>query len=116
MRDTGNHTGEQRTIAAAILRVVKRSKPQTVQRRDWTSPHRENIAQDAADARGCALKWLNKGRMIMRFDLECRTPAIADIDDAGVLARRHNHTVAAGRQALQMNARRLVRTMLGPHD
>ena len=116
MRDAGDNPGEQRTIAAAVLRTVERSESQTVQRRNRTSAHCENVAQNAPDARGCALKWFNKRRMVVRFDLECGAPPVSDIDDAGILSRRYDHTVAPGWQTLQMNARRFVGTMLGPHD
>src|SRR6266852_5948523 len=53
--------------------------------------------------------------MVVRFDLEGGAPALADIDDAGVLARRHDYAFALCWQAFQMNARRLVRAMLRPH-
>ena len=46
-------------------------------------------------------------RMIVRFDLERACPAVADIDDAGVLARALHHQLAARRQPLQMHARDL---------
>src|SRR5689334_16520680 len=54
--------------------------------------------------------------MVVRFDFERRAPAVAEIDDAGVLTRRNNHPFARGWQPLQMYSRRLVRAMLGPHD
>src|ERR1043165_659880 len=53
--------------------------------------------------------------MIVRLDLEGCAPAIANVNDARVLARWNNHTVASGRQTLEVNARRFVRAMLGPH-
>src|SRR5258708_1591450 len=54
--------------------------------------------------------------MIMRFDFERAAPAVADIDDAGILARTLEYQLTARRQSLQMHARRLVGAMLGPHD
>src|SRR5260370_26100586 len=53
--------------------------------------------------------------MIVRFDLERASPTVADIDDAGVLARPLDHQLAACGQAFQMYARRLVRAVLAPH-
>src|ERR1700679_2432903 len=53
--------------------------------------------------------------MIMRFDLEGARPTIADIDDARILAWPLHQAPAACRQALQMDARRFVGTMLAPH-
>src|SRR5690242_19810423 len=54
--------------------------------------------------------------MIVRLDLERRAPAVAEIDDACVFARRHDHSWSSCRQTFQMNARRFVRAVLGPHD
>src|SRR2546425_710908 len=54
--------------------------------------------------------------MIVGLDLERGAPAVAEVDDAGILTGRNNHAGAGSRQALQMNAGRLVRTVLGPHD
>ena len=108
MRDAGNHTGEQRPISSSILRIVQRPKAQAVQRRDRTRAHREDVAQNSTDARSGSLKGFDERRMIMRFDFEGGTPAVADIDDAGIFARGHNHALAFGRQTLQMNPRRFV--------
>ena len=100
MRNAGNYSGEQRPISSSLLRIVERSKTQAVQRRDRTSAHREDVAQDSADARSGSLKRFDERWMVMRFDLEGRTPAVADIDDAGIFARRHNHALAGCRQPL----------------
>ena len=51
----------------------------------------------------------------MRFDFERASPAIADVDDARVLARPLHHAPAARRQPLQMHARRFVGAVLAPH-
>ena len=52
----------------------------------------------------------------MRFDLEGASPAVADVDDAGVLTGPLYHQLAARRQPFQMHARGLIGTMLAPHD
>ena len=116
MRNTCHDTCQQRSIAPAVLRMVERSKPQTVHRRDRPRAHREDVAQNSADAGRCALKRFDKRRMIVRLDLESSAPAVAEIDDAGILARRHDHARAGRRQSFQVNARRFVRAVLGPHD
>src|SRR5580700_4316687 len=53
--------------------------------------------------------------MIVRFDLEGACPAVANVDDAGVLARPLQNALAARGQAFQVNPRRLVGTVLAPH-
>ena len=77
--------------------------------------HGEDVAKNAADARGCALKRLYERGMVMRLDLESAGPAIPDVDDAGILARSLDYAAAAGGQALQMDARRLVGAVFAPH-
>src|SRR2546421_12910538 len=116
MRNPRDDACQQRSIAPSILWIVERTKAQTIERRNRPRAHCENIAQNSADAGGCALKRLDKRRMIVRFDLETRAPAIAQVDHAGVLAGRHDYALARRRQALEMNPRRLVGTMLRPHD
>lgn len=51
----------------------------------------------------------------MRFDLEGDAPAVADINDTGILPRGHDDAFAGSRQPFEMNARRLVRTVFRPH-
>ena len=51
------------------------------------APHGEDVAQDAADAGGRALEWLDRAGVVVRFHLECDAPAVADVDDAGVFPR-----------------------------
>src|SRR5882672_8344417 len=99
----------------AQLGSTYRPEPQRVHHRHRPRAHRENIAQNAAHSRSRALKRLNKGRMIMRLDLERAAPTVPDIDDAGILSRPLEHQLAARRQPLQMDARRLVRAVLTPH-
>ena len=72
---------------------------------DRTRAHGEDVAQDAAHAGGRALERLDERRMIVRLDLEGAGPAVADVDDAGVLARPLHHAAAVRGQALQVHAR-----------
>src|SRR5580693_8990477 len=53
--------------------------------------------------------------MIVRLDLESARPAVANVDDAGILARTLQHACAADRKAFQVNPRRLVGAMFAPH-
>src|SRR6185295_11231359 len=53
--------------------------------------------------------------MIVRFDLECSRKTASDVDHAGVLTRPLQHAVAACRKLAQVDPRRLVRAVLGPH-
>jgi hypothetical protein len=73
--------------ACARRRSLQRTEAQRVQQRDRPAPHREDVADDPADAGGRALVRLDEGRMVVRLDLEDRREAAADVDRAGVLAR-----------------------------
>src|SRR5215213_1053054 len=99
-----------------MLWVIERSEPQAVHRSDGTRAHREDVAQNSADA-GCgALKWFDERRVIVRLDLERRAPTVPEIDDARVLARRYDHAWSSRRKAFEVNARRFVGAVFRPHD
>src|SRR6185437_12378125 len=106
---------ELRSFAAAWLRGCDRPKSQRVHHRQGARSHGEDVAQDSAHAGRRALKWLDIGRVIVRFDFEGAGPAIADVDDAGVLSRPLNYPAAARRQPLQMDPGRFVGAVLAPH-
>src|SRR5207249_12276090 len=82
---------------------------------DGPRAHGENVAQDAADAGGRALKRLNITRMIVRFDFEGRNEAVANVDDAGVFSRALHHELPACGQALQVDFTRFIGAVLAPH-
>ncbi len=106
-----NHAFEN----AARQRRVERSETQRVQQRDRTRAHREDVADDAADAGGRALVRLDERRVVVRLDLEHRAQPVADVDGAGILAGPLDDARAGGRQRLEMHARALVAAVLGPH-
>ena len=67
-------------------RRVERAEAQRVQQRDRPRAHREDVADDAADAGGRALIRLDERRVVVRLDLEDGAQPVADVDRAGVLA------------------------------
>src|SRR6185312_929499 len=74
-----------------------------------------DIAQYAADAGRRALVRLDIGGVVVALHLEDHAIAVADVDDAGVLARPVDDARPLGRQGPQPLLRALVRTMLVPH-
>ena len=95
--------------------VVERTEPQRVHQGDRPRAHGEDVPQDAADAGGRALERLDGRRVVVALDADGGGDAVADIDDAGVLARTDEHPGRLGRQPAQVQARRLVGAVLGPH-
>ena len=77
--------------------------------------HGENIAEDAADSGRRTLKRFDIGGVVVRLDLECACPAVADVNDAGIFARTLHNPIALRGQPLQMDARRFIGAVLAPH-
>ena len=99
--------------------MVGRTEAQRVHDRHGTRAHRDDVAHDAADAGGRALVGLDVGRVVVRLDLEGDRPALADVDDAGVLADADEQGVGLGllvAELLEVDLARLVGAVLAPHD
>ena len=77
------------------------AEPERVEDRDRAGAHREDVAQDPADAGRGALVRLDRARVVVRLDLERDREPVADRDDAGVLAGPGDDALAAGRQRPQ---------------
>ena len=80
--DAGDDAAEQLRRA----RVIGAAEAQRVEAGDGARAHREDVAQDAADAGRRALVRLDEARVVVRLHLEDGGEAVADVDDAGVLA------------------------------
>ena len=115
VRDAADHAFEDAAVARAGFRIVERTEAQRIHHRDRPRAHGEDVAQDAADAGRRALERFDEARVVVRLDLEGDGPAVADIDDAGVLAGPCSTQLAAGGQLLQVQARALVGAVLAPH-
>ena len=80
---------------------------------NWASAHSQNVANDAADAGGRALKRLNEAGVVVALDLERDRPALADVNHTGVFAHA-NHEVLLHlvgdflTELTKVNLRRLV--------
>src|SRR5437879_3626573 len=98
----------------ARARIVGIAEAQRVENGDGPRPHREDVAQDAADAGGRALEGLDERRMIVALHLEDHGPAVADVDGPRVLAGALEDTRALGGQPGEEDARVLVGAVLRP--
>ena len=109
--DAGDDAGDEMPCA----RMLRRAEAERIQGRDRPRAHGEDVAQDAADAGRRALVGLDIGGVVVALHLEDGDEPLADVDDAGVLARSLDHHLAAGRQRAQPFLRRFVGAMLVPH-
>src|SRR4051812_15482849 len=80
--DAGDDAGEE--IARA--RMLEGAEAKRVERSDRPRPHRENIAEDAAYARGRSLIRFDKRGMVVALHFEDSREAVSDIHDAGVFS------------------------------
>ena len=96
--------------------VVGPAETQRVHVGDRPRAHGEHVAQDAADPGRRALVRLDVRGVVVRLHLEDRRLAVADVDDAGVLAWAADHLRTGSGQLLEVEAARFVAAMLGPHD
>ena len=100
------------------VRIVHGPESQLVHDRQRPGPHAQDVAHDAADAGGRALVGLDVARVVVGLDLEGHRPAVADVDDAGVLPDPHQQRVGLGlllAELLQVHLAGLVRAVLAPH-
>ena len=100
----------------AVEVVVRRAEAQQVEQRDRPRPHGRDVAQDPADARRRPLERLDGGGVVVALDLERHGLALAEVEDAGVLARPLQHALARRGQALQQQRRVLVAAVLAPEQ
>ena len=87
-----------------------------VEQGDRPRAHRDDVAQDPADAGRSSLERLDGGRVIVALDLERDRQAVAEVEHARVLARPLQHALPGARQPLEEERRVLVAAVLGPEE
>ena len=92
------------------------AEAQAVEERDGSGAHRDDVAENPADAGGGALEGLDRGRVIVALDLERDGEAVAEVEHARVLTRALEHARALARQPPQEQRRVLVAAMLRPEQ
>ncbi len=75
------------------------AETEPVEERDRPRAHGDDVAEDAADPGRGPLERLDRGRMVVALDLERDRFALAEVDDAGVLARPLEDARRGGRKA-----------------
>ena len=97
------------------LGMIGGAEAQQVEAGDRPRAHGEHVAQDAADPGRRALIGLDERGVVVALHLEDAGLAVADVDDAGVLAGPLDDPRRLRRQAAQMPARGFVGAVLVPH-
>ena len=114
--DPGQHPG-----GVGVLRVAE---PERIHDEHRSGAHRQDVADNAADAGRRPLVGLDVARMIVRLDLEGDRETFTDIHDPGVLAHPHEQPVPRRLRNVaddvpelpQVHLAALVRAVLTPHD
>ncbi len=109
--DAGDHARNE----VPRLRMPGRAERERVEAGDRPRAHGEDIAQDAADPGRRTLIGLDVARVVVALHLEHGRKPVADVDDAGVLARALDHPRRLGRQRAQVDLRGFIGAVLVPH-
>ena len=94
--------------------IRERTEAQRISERNWPCPHREDVADNAADTSRRPLKRLNSTRVIVGLDFQHDNEPLAQLNRASVLAWSLDHAGAGGWQALEERPCVLIATVLTP--
>ncbi len=100
----------------AVEAGIAGREPQSVEQRHRPRAHRDDVAQDPADACRRSLERLDGGRMVVALDLEADRLAVAEVEHAGVLTGALQHAFTRGGKPFQQEGRVLVAAMLRPEQ
>ncbi len=112
--DSGHDAGHH----APGVGGVQRSEPKRIHHGQRARAHGQDVADDAADSGGGTLVRLHVGRVVVALDLERHGPAVADVDDASVLADADEQHIGVRLllpELAQVHLARLVGAVLAPH-
>ena len=87
-----------------------------VEERDRPRAHRDDVAENSADAGRGALERLDRGRVVVALDLEADRLAVAEVEYAGVLTGALQHAFPFRGKPFQEEGRMLVAAVLRPEQ
>ena len=116
--DAIHHACEEAAVGGGLLGVTPNvAEAEGIHREHRAGAHGENVADDSANAGGCALEGLDGAGVVVALHLECDGPSVADVDDAGIFLPRFNEDARAGDgEFFQLELGVFVGAMLTPHD
>jgi hypothetical protein len=103
-------------LDCALELEARLAEAKAVEQRHRACAHRDDVAQDPADACRRSLERLDRGGVVVALDLEGDRLAVTEIDHARVLAGTLEDALACGGQTLQEKRGVLVAAMLRPEQ
>ena len=115
--DTGHHAANH----ASGVGVVNRAETQRIHHCNRAGTHRNNVTHNTAHTGSGTLVGLHIRGVVVGLNLEGNSPAVTNVGHAGVLTDTDHQVLLhlfgdLRTELLQMNLRRLVGAVLGPHD
>jgi hypothetical protein len=95
---------------------VRLGETESVEERNRSGAHRDDVAQDPADTCRRALERLDRRGVVVALDLERDRETVAQVEDARVLARALQDAGAARGQPAEERCGVLVPAVLGPQE
>ena len=100
--------------------MIQCPKAQCVHDRHRPGTHRDNVANNAANAGCSTLEGLHKAWVVVALYLERDGPTLADVDNAGVFAHPHHEVFLHGvgdflAKLPQVDLGGFIRAVLAPH-
>ncbi len=108
--DPRDHAREE----VAVLLVLERPEVEGVHQRDRPGAHREDVADDPADAGGRAVVRVDVARVIVALHPDGERDLVREPDDRGVVPGADQHVRAGRGEGPEEVLRRTVRAVLGP--
>ncbi len=99
-----------------LARLDRIAEEERVHDRDRPRTHGEDVAEDATHAGGGSLVGLDRRRVVVALDADGDRDPVTGVDHPRVLAGADQHPRSLGRQAAEVDPRRLVGAVLAPHD
>ncbi len=103
-----------RAAGQLLHRVIERAEVQRIREGDRLGAHREDVAQDPADARVRAAVGLDRGRMIVALDTQGVRVVFVEFDHAGVPSVDHVRRLNREDELLENHLGGLVAAMFRP--
>ena len=115
--DTGNHAANH----ASGVGVINRAETQRIHHSNRACTHRNNVTHNTAHTGSGTLVGLHVRGVVVGLNLEGNSPAVTNVGHTGVLTDTDHQVLLhlfgdLRTELLQMNLRRLVGAVLGPHD